>query len=282
MTLPPSLQYNPETQAVPIPASGLLDLRPFQIVSRLTLKDIKYWDLSGMLTVLSHWTNPAFGESAVDQDDLEILKMAIGTTKRMGLTKSNTLAVRIMRECLENPSRTKTELGGRVKVLEERVRDDLDDLRFMYMPSELLSYYSDDPLFGEVVANKFGKTITDIQEAGKCLAVGRYTASVFHLMRVMESAVQYLGTKLGISLVTEKNWANILDQVDSAIKKLPAKNSSQKAKRNKFSEASAFLRMVKDAWRNDVMHPKETYTDEEAERVFRNVKDFMVHLATKL
>jgi hypothetical protein len=101
-------------------------------------------------------------------------------------------------------------------------------------------------------------------------------------MRIMEFAVQHLGTKLGISLVAEKNWANILDQVDKTVKALPTKNSNQKAKRNRFSEASAHLRMVKDAWRNDVMHPKETYTDEEAERVFRNVKDFMVHLATKL
>jgi hypothetical protein len=30
------------------------------------------------------------------------------------------------------------------------------------------------------------------------------------------------------------------------------------------------------------MHPKESYSEEEAERVFRNVKDFMVHVATKL
>jgi HEPN domain-containing protein len=101
-------------------------------------------------------------------------------------------------------------------------------------------------------------------------------------MRVTESAVQYLGRRLGISLVKEKNWHNILDEVDKAIKALPVKGSRQKAIRNRYAESSAHLRMVKDAWRNDVMHPKETYTEEEAERVFRNVKDFMVHLATKL
>jgi hypothetical protein len=98
----------------------------------------------------------------------------------------------------------------------------------------------------------------------------------------MEVATQELGNRLGISLVDEKNWHNILDEVDKAIKKLPTASGHQKAARNRFAESSAHLRMVKDAWRNDVMHPKSTYTDEEAERVFRNVKDFMVHLATKL
>ncbi len=38
----------------------------------------------------------------------------------------------------------------------------------------------------------------------------------------MELATQYLGKRLGLSFETEKNWANILDQVDKAIKALPA------------------------------------------------------------
>lgn len=234
-----------------------------------------------MLTILSYWTHPPNDDKPVDNDDHDMLNAVLKTSEDLGLTKSSLLTRRIISEFPVDSS-IKKSLASRVEVLEERIKDELDDLRFMYIPMASLAYYSDAPLFGDQVANKFGKTTSDIQEAGKCFAVGRYTACVFHLMRIMEFAVQYLGAKLGISLVTEKNWANILDQVDKAIKTLPTKNSSQKAKRNRLSEASAHLRMVKDAWRNDVMHPKETYTDEEAERVFRNVKDFMVHLATKL
>lgn len=169
-----------------------------------------------------------------------------------------------------------------LRVLKERIIDELRAIEFLHIPSQHISYYKETPQFGEAVANKFPKTTTDIQEAAKCFALGRTTASVFHMMRVMEFATQFLGRKLNISLVGEKNWHKILDEVDKAIKALPTKNSRQKAKRNKFAEASAHLRMVKDAWRNDVMHPKETYTEEEAERVFRNVKDFMVHLAARL
>lgn len=161
--------------------------------------------------------------------------------------------------------------------LQNRLYDSLSSTLLMAIPRAAL--YEDAPQFGEAVAAKFPKSVTDIQEAAKCLATGRYTATVFHLMRVTEAAVQFLGRKLNINLVDERNWHNILDEVDKAIKRLPVTNARQKAIRNKYSEASAHLRMVKDAWRNDVMHPKETYTDEEAERVFRNVKDFMVHLA---
>jgi|SRR6266850_3392181 len=95
------------------------------------------------------------------------------------------------------------------------------------------------------------------------------------------AGVQYLGKRLNINL-QEKVWGKILAEVDTAIGKLPLNTSQQKSVRNKYAEASAQLRMVKDAWRNNVMHPKETYTEEEAERIFRNVKDFMVYLGSKI
>jgi hypothetical protein len=40
---------------------------------------------------------------------------------------------------------------------------------------------------GEQVEIKFMSAIQDIEEAGKCLAMGRGTATVFHLMRVVEA-----------------------------------------------------------------------------------------------
>jgi HEPN domain-containing protein len=177
---------------------------------------------------------------------------------------------------------TLIRLQMQLEELYDDVAGELGQNGFMMIPTDKLQYYNDKPQFGEKVAAKFSKAITDIQEAGKCYATGRYTATVFHLMRVMEYATQYLGRRLSISLVNEKNWQNIVDEVDKAIKNLPTKDPRQKALRNRFAEASAHLRMVKNAWRNDVMHPKETYTEQEAERVLRNVNDFMVHIAIKL
>jgi hypothetical protein len=181
-----------------------------------------------------------------------------------------------------DPKLTYREMGRKLEELHNRMRDELLLSVFLQIPADRIEYYKDSPQFGELVATKFSKAVTDIQEAAKCYATGRSTACVFHLMRVMESAVQHLGQKLKINLVDQKNWHNILDEVDKAIKGLPAQSATEKSERNRYEESSAHLRMVKDAWRNDVMHPKETYSEEEAERIFRNVKDFMVHLATKL
>ena len=43
-------------------------------------------------------------------------------------------------------------------------------------------------------------------------------------MRVMETGVQEFGNKLGVSLAKDKNWQNILDEVNKAIKALPLKD----------------------------------------------------------
>lgn len=208
------------------------------------------------------------------------LKQALRECDALGLTLSSMYITEFLEDLKEPMQHDVVE--GRIRVATDRMNDELSLATFIQIANTKADYYYNDEIFGQAVMNRFPKAIEDIQEAAKCFALGRSTACVFHLMRAMELATQYLGKRLGLSFVTEKNWANILDQVDKAIKALPVKNSRQKAKRNRLSEASAHLRMVKDAWRNDVMHPKETYTEEEAERVFRNVKDFMVHLATKL
>jgi len=118
----------------------------------------------------------------------------------------------------------------------------------------------------------------DISEAGKCLSLNRPTASVFHLMRVMELAVQRFGNELSVTLVTEKNWQVILDQINAAIRKLDAKQPKTKS----YAQATSHLYNVKVAWRNEVMHPKQTYTFEEAKAIFDNVRTFVCDLETIL
>ena len=49
--------------------------------------------------------------------------------------------------------------------------------------------------------------------------------------------------------------------------------------RDLWSKSHVHLYHVKQAWRNDVMHPKKTYTEEEAKAAFSAVKSFMHHLS---
>jgi len=131
------------------------------------------------------------------------------------------------------------------------------------------------PLFGDVVEAKFSNMAEDISESGKCLALGRPTACVFHLMRVMEIGVRRFGDVLGVTLADDKNWQNILDEINKAIRALDQKAAQTK----KYAAASAHLYNVKLASRNEVMHPKQTYTPDEASKVFGATDAFIRDLA---
>jgi hypothetical protein len=156
----------------------------------------------------------------------------------------------------------------------DSIRTEIYLTQFMYLPPEQAKCYDKPELFGTAVNSKFPGIQFDMIEAGNCYAVGRATACVFHLMRIMETGVQEFGKKLGVSLVNEKNWQNILDEANKAIRTLPKGPTTVE-----MSHAAANLYAVKLAWRNEVMHPKDTYTLEEADNLIRQVRAFMQQLA---
>jgi hypothetical protein len=171
-----------------------------------------------------------------------------------------------------------TELREFLRSVEHELRSDL----FLYISQGHVKHYVE-PIegWGSVIA-KWGNTSSDIEEAEKCFALNRYTASVFHLMRLMEMAVQKFGDKLGVDLVGPvgpKVWQVILDGVNKAVKE---KALEKDLLAKSYAAASAHLYNVKVAWRNEVMHPKATYTEEEAESILYNVKTFVCDLVQLL
>jgi hypothetical protein len=156
------------------------------------------------------------------------------------------------------------------KIIVLQLRENL----FMFIPSDRAAFYAEPQLFGEAVNQRFSKCQYDIEESGNCYAAGRGTACAFHLMRVMEVSVQEFGAALGIALTNEKNWQTILDEINKAIKTLPGKDSRTIV----LSQAAGHLYNVKVAWRNPTMHPKITYTLEEAADLITTVRAFMNEL----
>lgn len=156
--------------------------------------------------------------------------------------------------------------------VQHRLFDELDSKgKFFRIPIQRAQVFDKPELFGSLVSKKFPRTVEDIAEAGNCYAAGRYTACVFHLMRVMEHSVQRLGSKMKIQNVERLVWQVILDQVNKSIAQMPPKQPKTK----RLAEVAAHLYNVKLAWRNEVMHPKSTYTEEEAEFLLAQVAVFM-------
>jgi hypothetical protein len=129
---------------------------------------------------------------------------------------------------------------------------------------------------GRHVARAFPSIQEDLSEAAACRAFERPTACVFHLMRAMEAAVQVLAAHHGIEGTT-REWGKLLSDMARAIEALP------KGKvRDAWSENHSLLYHVKQAWRNDVMHPKRSYTPAEADRVHDAVASYLGQLAELL
>jgi hypothetical protein len=142
-------------------------------------------------------------------------------------------------------------------------------------------------LFGTEVDAAFPSAISDIEEAGKCLALERAPACIFHLARVMEIGLRTLGNSLNdptLDPKTNPNWENILRRCDNELKEPYSKRSVEWQKDGPFySKATATLRAVKDAWRNPALHVGVIpYTPKQANKVFGAVETFMSTLAEKL
>jgi HEPN domain-containing protein len=133
-------------------------------------------------------------------------------------------------------------------------------------------------LFGKEVNDRLSAAIDDIEEAGKCLALGRATACVLHTMRILEVGLKALANALNIPYAP--SWESYLKQISDQIA-AKHKNKTVKWRREEkfYRDLSGDLLLVKQAWRNPTMHIDRKYGIDEAEQIFNAAKIFMQRLA---
>lgn len=167
----------------------------------------------------------------------------------------------------------------RLGELRERIEQELEERRLFCVDPANSHFLSAKFLpIVEKDENAFNGAQFDYIEAGECLAFGKSTAAVFHLMRVMEYAVSQLGDAIGATIIDkhdkELEWGKIIANINNKVEALP-----KGRKRDEWSEAVALLYHVKNCWRNETMHPRSTHTETEAREVYAAVKTFLTRLA---
>jgi hypothetical protein len=179
---------------------------------------------------------------------------------------------------------TYDDMGLFLEKLSERLRHELSLYSFYLIETDRVKYYDESRvMFGVPVAEAFPSCSADIEEAGRCLAVGRSTACVFHLMRVLSPVIRALAVEF--SFKPNENWGPFLNDFRNEIwKKYPDdKSKANEEQRVFYSDLEQQLRAIKDAWRNPTMHCVATvYTEEKAEEIFGYVKGLLKKAAEKL
>ena len=179
-----------------------------------------------------------------------------------------------------------TALREGVKELRGRLADDLKLPTFFVLTpreGELYASASAEGAFTAAVADAFPSALYDSEEAAKCLALGRTTACVFHLMRVMEIGLAVLGARLAVPMAHKPGWEGVLKKAHGQMTLPNDKKDPDWIRDEAFlSDAIAMLIAVKTAWRNPTMHMEKTYTDEQSRRIWESVRGFMQQLATGL
>jgi hypothetical protein len=142
--------------------------------------------------------------------------------------------------------------------------------------------YGQEELFGSRVREKFDKAARHIQEVGNCLALERYTGAVFHLMCVLEVALDSLAHRFGLP-PSEKNWNEILKSIEGAVGALdPSTGPNWKDDKEFYGQAVLHFRFFALAWRNHTAHGRVIYSESEAMDVYHHVKAFMEHISLRL
>ena len=178
--------------------------------------------------------------------------------------------------------------------LRRRIDQELNTAWFLYVPVGKVSYWENELYFGEDVAEKIPDAREDIYEACSCFAVGRYSATVYHCVGIMQAAFFQVG-KTDLNCIIDldvDDWGSVTRKIQQAVDKLEERAKAQskdaaawakwKTIEPLYNELISDVNAVKKAWRHTSAHFRQKFKEEQAEKVLDKVEDFMKTVAKLL
>lgn len=252
--------------------------------------------LAEMQSAAYYHTNDAFARvssEAVDRIKVLLLPVVRTQCEKIGLRYSIKEIDRIASE-ITSPTLTNRQLQVAMTSILNRIRDELEGTLFVWVAPECAGYFeypsdtdkfdSDQKALAGFIRDRFQKAVNEIDEARTCYAVGRWTASVFHLMRACEVGIKSVYKTLGIaSPKLSDSWGQMLKPMDEQLQKKPADRSGAWAAEPLFFDhITNDIRAVKRAWRDTTMHVESTYDQSGALKALNAVTSLFTHLAKRL
>ncbi len=88
------------------------------------------------------------------------------------------------------------------------------------------------------------------------------------LLSVIQGYGQYIGK--------QRDLNKTLNEIEAKTREVGRRSQGAEAEQW-AAEAATHLRFVKNAWRNQAMHPRHTYDEERAVTIFESARSFMQH-----
>ena len=167
-------------------------------------------------------------------------------------------------------------IGQHLQEVSQRFSNDLQIERVCHFSTDERRLLTDEWPFGRDAMEATPSIIDDAREASRSLATSRYTASVFHSMRVMETLTRRLAAALKIEVKAGETMGGVVSKIEAKLRS-PA-SRMQRPTKVRVSAAVAILHACKDAWRNPVAHPGRMYREGEA----RDILNFAIQLTGQL
>lgn len=203
------------------------------------------------------------------------------TLESMGLNISLMCAQRAKAALEERPLKLQYQEYKRlIEEIDSRLRDELSLIHLYVLAPDKQKYFSL-PTRASSMVDKLPKAIPDLEDSGKCISLNQGTASVYHSMRVLESALKALATLLGIPYAP--SWESYITQIETKIgQKHKKKTISWKRDEAFFRDVLGDLQAIKIAWRNPTMHIVRRYSIDEAEQIYNALLTFLDRLVPRL
>ena len=190
-------------------------------------------------------------------------------------------------EMLEGKAdRREAILHARLKAILKAVERNLDDRKFMYVPANQAPYWNNFFWLGKDFPIAFSHPAKkEATELGSCITAGRWTACVFHSMRLAEHGLRKLAKSVNVTLkdrgkvhpVEFADWNKIITSIRARIAKIRTLPVGPKKEKELqfYSDCNDHCEYMKDIWRNEVAHTRRFYDKEEAFGVVNRTKEFI-------
>jgi len=157
---------------------------------------------------------------------------------------------------------------------------ELDKQVFCYVVPHRTSYYPGDGGSPEEgvgheasallnVLDAFPNAQFDAREAAYCFAFERFTAAVYHLMRVTEHGLVAVALKAGAKPAQLRSWDYMLIEISKQVGRIEqAKIDDWVTEKNRFADFGSWFSLIRTGWRNPVSHAPRIYLEPAARGIF--------------